>query len=116
MTKGVKFDVGKRLWRLFRLKDFEPAVRAGEFGAKKYDLYNWQSVDDSQRYEDALLRHLCAYQEGALTDPESGLPVLAHLAWNALVLCWFDRKKRPAAYEVEPNEPAQRMNEPDPKW
>lgn len=51
-----------------------------EFGAKKYDVNNWQKVEEGeQRYLDALARHLLAIFAGEKIDPESGLPHIDHL-------------------------------------
>ncbi len=54
------------------------------FGAGKYGENTWQDVPDAlPRYKDALARHLLA---GDTMDRESGLPHMAHVAWNALAI------------------------------
>jgi hypothetical protein len=77
----------------------EQVARIGTYGAKKYSDNGWQSVADGEaRYKDALLRHLVAAMKkgGNALDPESGLPHLAHMAWNALAVlelwCWVQPK------------------------
>lgn len=70
------------------LGDFKHAVVAvgevGTFGANKYTDHGWLDVPQGPaRYRDALLRHLFADETH---DPESGLPHLAHAAWNALAI------------------------------
>lgn len=89
MTKDMKFDGGKPLAAI-PIKDFGRALEAvsevGTFGAKKYARSSWKGVENAAvRYEDALYRHAykSSYED---VDEESGLPHLAHLAWNALAV------------------------------
>lgn len=73
------------------LRDSAVAVRAsvdvGSYGARKYDRDNWLHVDDGiSRYYEAGGRHVLDMLCGvAIDDPAkggSGLPNLAHWAWN----------------------------------
>ena len=64
------------------------------FGADKYAKDNWKLCEDPSRYKDALLRHTMAYLAGELTDPESGLPHTAAIAFNTMALRWFDRNQQ----------------------
>lgn len=87
---GMKFDNDKIRPALV-LGDFAQALQqvsaVGKFGAKKYADNNWLSVKDgTKRYQDAMLRHYLAWCTGEVNDPESGLPHLAHMAWNALAV------------------------------
>ena len=60
------------------------------FGAKKYGANTWQQVPSAKsRYYAALRRHLSAWRDGELTDKESGLPHLYHVAVNAFFLEYF---------------------------
>ena len=57
-----------------------------EYGCLKYhDPENWRNVEP-QRYKDALYRHFLSYLGGELSDPESGLPHLWHIACNVAFL------------------------------
>ena len=63
-----------------------------EFGARKYDLDNWQQVENArQRYFDAMCRHIAA-DVGPLSrqDPDSHLPHWAHALCCILFTIWFD--------------------------
>lgn len=86
-TPGAKLDAGKT--RAFMvLGAFSRALLAvsdvGTFGANKYSDRGWEKVEDGyDRYMDALVRHLLALEIAPL-DEQSGLPALAHMAWNAL--------------------------------
>lgn len=93
---GAKADAGKLKWGLV-LGDFLPAlndvVRVGTFGAEKYSAHGWLSVPDATaRYTDAALRHAAAHARGEKTDPESGLPHLAHLAWCVLAVATLEAR------------------------
>ena len=86
---GAKLDAGKiRAW-LF-VNDFSQALsRVAEvttYGAEKYTPGGWVCVPDAEaRYLDAAMRHLLksATEE---VDMETGLPHLAHAAWNLLAV------------------------------
>lgn len=85
---GAKADAGKCLAGV--LHDFSLALQdiadIGSFGAKKYTRGGWQSVPDAEtRYFDAMWRHLLKSRHEDL-DPDSGLPHLAHMAWNLLAV------------------------------
>lgn len=83
---GLKHDDGKT--RMDLLLDFSNALTAvGEvatMGAGKYEAHSWKTVPDAEtRYIAAAMRHLFS-NEGI--DVESGLPHLAHAAWNLLAV------------------------------
>lgn len=87
-TTGYKLDTGKPALDIV-LGDFAKALvmvgRVGTKGLEKYPPSNWLGVEGAQtRYQSALLRHYFSYKEGVEIDDESGLPHLAHAAWNAL--------------------------------
>ena len=81
-----KFDAGKTEWSLLSYKDIEPMVRVMMHGAKKYGRNNWKLDTDPQRCLNALLRHVMAHSDGEYTDPESGLPHMAHVMCNAMFI------------------------------
>lgn len=87
---GAKLDAGKpRTGLVFRgfARALQQVVNVGTYGARKYSPNGWLHVPDAiERYEDALDRHLLADKSGEELDPESGLPHLAHAAWNILAL------------------------------
>lgn len=85
---GAKMDAGKVQAGL--LLDFSRALWAvaevGTYGANKYTRRGWQFVPNAEeRYEDALMRHLLKLRNEPV-DAESGLDVLAQVAWNALAV------------------------------
>lgn len=57
-------------------------------GAVKYSDNNWQKGSED-RYIGALHRHLSNHQQGELSDPESKLPHMVHVAVNAMFIWWL---------------------------
>jgi hypothetical protein len=88
MMEGIKHDANKPQIG-FLLKSFPDALIAGanqnSFGATKYARYNWQLID-TERYENALMRHLLQYMEDPTSKDESGEYHLAAVIWNSLAL------------------------------
>lgn len=62
------------------------------FGARKYDAHNYLRGYDWSLSFDALHRHLLAFWAGQDTDPESGMPHVAHAAWHCLALLSFQTR------------------------
>lgn len=84
---GAKNDAGKVRPSLV-INGFPRALwelsRVATYGASKYTDGGWQHVQNAHsRYQDAQLRHaLLGTVQGA--DKDTGIPHLAHEAWNAL--------------------------------
>lgn len=101
-STGKKYDTGKPMvGTLARV--FPNALMAIgeciEFGTHKYpDPNNWKKVEGAKtRYLDSLMRHLLKHYMGITGDEETGLPHLAHAAWNALAILeleLMDRKQK----------------------
>lgn len=92
---GAKDDIGKSMLGLV-LGGFKEGLRqvgrVGTFGAQKYTPYGWMTVPYAkERYTDALYRHLFA--DGDIDD-DSGLPHMAHVAWNALAILHFMEQEK----------------------
>lgn len=57
-----------------------------EYGEKKYARGNYRKGASVTSYLDSALRHFVfGYMNGERNDVESGLPHLAHVAWNLLI-------------------------------
>lgn len=94
--QSAKADAGKPRLTLVPRKIIWAIAKVREFGTKKYkDSDNWKRVT-AERYRDALFRHLLAYLDDPNgKDPESGLPILWHVATNVAFLVdleWNDEK------------------------
>lgn len=88
---GKKYDNGKPMAGTLTDVFSRALMMVGaciEYGTHKYpDPKNWQLVDNGiNRYRDAMVRHLLKYNAGIDKDEETGLPHLAHMCWNALVI------------------------------
>ena len=59
------------------------------FGSEKYADYNFRKGYAWSLSFDALMRHAFAFWNGEDNDPESGLPHMAHVMWNAATLLSF---------------------------
>lgn len=89
--KGKKYDNGKPMPGTLVNVFPEALLAVGatiEFGTHKYpDPRNWRKVEGAnKRYQDSLMRHLIKYNMGEINDRETGIPHLAHMAWNALAI------------------------------
>lgn len=99
-ASGAKADAGKVMGGL--LLDFAHALElvaeVGTHGAEKYSRGGWVAVPDGQqRYLDAAMRHLLKLGKGEQDDADSGLPHLAHIAWNFLAV--LDLQRRELAHD-----------------
>jgi hypothetical protein len=84
---GEKHDAGKEKYSLLPSRGIRAVVRVLMFGADKYGIDNWQLVaDHRRRYYDAAVRHMTAWWDGEILDPESGCHHLAHAASCLLFL------------------------------
>ena len=87
-TGGQKGQKDARLGGVDALALEQLALVAG-MGEKKYSRYNYLKGYNWSLSVDALCRHLLAFLNGEDTDPESGLPHTAHVAWHGLALTSF---------------------------
>lgn len=91
-SEGKKNDEGKARWDLVDLDFVQEGVDVLTFGAEKYGENNWQEVENAEnRYFAALMRHLVAYRNGEVVDPESGVSHLAHAFCNLMFLRHFEK-------------------------
>lgn len=89
-ARGIKLDAGKTRWDLLPLRAMEEIVKVYTFRAGKYGDNNWQNLPYGyNRCKVAMFCHLAASERGEQLDNESGLPHLAHMAWNAIALLHF---------------------------
>ena len=88
---GMKFDSEKPRFSLLPKGAVNSIIDVLEFGAKKYDVDNWQQVKNSkERYYNAAMRHIDLWWNGEKFDKETGLHHLAHAVTNLIFLKWFD--------------------------
>ncbi len=89
-----KFDTDKP--KLSILRDFPRAriavSRVLSQGAEKYGRTNWKNVNNVDRYEDALDRHLDLWHNGERFDSESNESHLAHCISNLLFILELEQE------------------------
>ena len=87
---GQKFDTDKIRMDLIPFGPLEEIAKVLTAGAVKYSPDNWKSVPNPiHRYEAAMLRHISAYKQGQVLDPETGLSHLAHAGCCLMFLLHF---------------------------
>ena len=90
LNTGHKLDVQKMKWSLMPWAQIEEVLKVLMKGEEKYGAFNWQKVMPKDRYIDAAMRHLIAYQKGEKLDKEWGTNHLAHVACCCLFKLWED--------------------------
>ncbi len=86
--KPIKFDQIKTRMELLPPDALISVAQVLTHGAEKYADRNWEKGEGIvwERYIGALLRHMMLFMMGEDTDPDSGLPILAHMSCDALFL------------------------------
>lgn len=78
-SAGRKDDGGKPTLSLISRHAMEQEAKVLDFGARKYDAWNWSKGIKYSRVLSALMRHAFAYADGESQDPETGLSHMAHV-------------------------------------
>lgn len=87
MTPGRKDDQGKPSFRLVPPRALLEVAWVLTLGGRRYGDDNWRRVTPlRERYLDATLRHLNAFQRGEALDPDTGLSHLAHAVCSLLFI------------------------------
>lgn len=91
-TEGTKHDDGKPMMDLIDPWFELDLSKAMTIGCKTHGAYNYEKLDEC-RLIASLNRHRNAYERGEYIDPDSGLPHLALIAANAMMLHRIHRKR-----------------------
>lgn len=88
-SPGKKYDNGKTRFDLIDYNQIDKLAQVLTGGAEKYGDNNWQNLSDfNNRYFAALMRHLLAWRNGEIIDPESHKSHLSHVMCNTMFLMW----------------------------
>jgi len=100
---GAKLDVGKLRYSLIPTGPLKWLAQLYTVGAIKYSDHGWKAVTKAEsRYLDALMRHLEKHRAGEWLDPDTKVPHIIAVAWNAFAICWVKEGKD--RHEVEDEE------------
>jgi len=82
-----KRDEGKPRLDLLPTPALAKTADVFEYGTHKYEPWSWRKHPaEPNRWYASTMRHLFAWVEGEETDPESGLPHLAHATADLLIM------------------------------
>lgn len=91
--QSAKADAGKVKPSLVPMEIVRAIARVREYGCNKYKETGkdgWMTVE-KERYIDAACRHMMAYLDGEICDPESGLPHIWHTACNLAFIVHMEK-------------------------
>lgn len=86
---GLRYNKGKIKWGLVPFKALEPMVRVLEFGAGKYEPFNWAKGLSYVEVCESLQRHLYSFMNGEDNDKESKIHHIGHILCNAMFLSYM---------------------------
>jgi len=90
MKKAMKFDDNKPQHHLLIDEFIDEMIKVREMGARKYKPWDWLNGLEFSKYQDAIKRHLKAFNSGEDIDPEEGgRHHMAHIAISAMFLYTF---------------------------
>lgn len=88
-----KNDAGKARWDLMPPDALDELADVFTLGAGKYGERNWEGGLSWGRVFAALMRHAWAWWRGEQRDPVDGQHHLASVAWCALVLMAYEKRR-----------------------
>lgn len=91
---GYKLDEGKTRYDLVYQPFIDTIAEVMTDGAKKYPAHNWARGMDWSKPFNALHRHVSAWKNGELIDPESKRSHLAHAACCLMFLFSYSTNER----------------------
>jgi hypothetical protein len=89
---GNKLDDGKVMMDLIPPEALWAIGRVLTFGAKKYGRRNWEKGLAFDQVYAACERHIQAYRNGEVVDPETGESHLAHFLTEAVFLVTLEER------------------------
>lgn len=93
MSGGTKHDGGKEPLDLIPYDSLVEIAKVLNFGAGKYQPFNWAKGIEYRRLLSATMRHVYQFNNGEDADIESGHSHLAHAACCLLFLLWMEKHR-----------------------
>lgn len=93
LKEGTKYDEGKVRMDLLAPEMLYGTAHVLEFGAQKYDEYNWAKGMKWSRVFAALMRHMWAWWRGEEKDAETGYSHLWHASCCLMFLIAYEQRK-----------------------
>ena len=90
---ALRYNSGKPRYDLLPPDALNELAEVFTKGAEKYAPRNWEKGMDWGKCFASLLRHAFKWAKGEDRDEETGCLHMAHVAWNALVLCSYAMRK-----------------------
>jgi hypothetical protein len=87
--QALKDNGGKVRLSLLPPAALVEVCRVREFGARKYEAWDWCKGRPWTEYLDAAMRHQMAWMAGEDNDPESGRSHIAHAVCSLLFILEF---------------------------
>lgn len=88
--QALRYNKNKLTWHNFPFFLLRPLIKVADYGATKYETYNFMKGAPISQYMDCIKRHIDAFEDPEQSDiDESGANHLAHVAWNALVAVYM---------------------------
>ena len=92
---GDKQTEGKLDWSLLPWEPLREVVKVYDFGARKYDSFNWHKGVVYSKLWASMLRHMTQYWlYGERDDKESGCHHMAHVVFWCFAFMTFDGEER----------------------
>ena len=99
---ALRYNTGKPKWSLVHMRSLVPMIRVLEYGAEKYEPFNWQKPTERNTLIDSMQRHMAALIDGEEFDQESGLTHIGHIMANALFYSYhFVEKEKYYQFRVD---------------
>lgn len=93
-TEAKHFDTGKAPLEQIPWESLKMIADCFAYGEGKYSKFNWCHGMAWLKLAGSCCRHLYKWIGGEDNDDESGLSHMAHLATDAIMLCWYISKQK----------------------
>lgn len=87
--QASRYNEGKIRYDLLEPHAIEELAKVFTKGAEKYAPFNWMKGMPWSKMLASMKRHIASFEKGEDFDAETGLPHMAHAAWNALGLVTY---------------------------